>query len=192
MNNKMITINVLGEEVLVMNEVFGTCPKCNGDTYGESEFVYADNPYDREVCSCCGWWANTVMSSDDMEDEFEDLPELMVEMEEGEVDIIEEFGNEFAETYARMFMEFHKQKIDLDADELPFDFFLLKEAFNKACYEYSAEAKSIDVQVEHDSDVVKVTNYNIFALIPDAKRNLAIFDITLCDVEEKECQLSLN
>ena len=61
MNNKMITINVLGEEVLVMNEVFGACPKCNGDTYAESEFVYGDNPYDREVCPCCGWWANAVV-----------------------------------------------------------------------------------------------------------------------------------
>ena len=86
-------------------------------------------------------------------------------------------------------MEFHKQKIDLDADELPFDFFLLKEAFNKACYVYSAEAKSIDKQVEYNSDVVRVTNYNMFALIPDTKGNLAVFDITLCDVEEKECQL---
>lgn len=186
MNNKMITINVLGEEVSVINEVFGACPKCNGDTYAESESVYGDSPYDREVCPCCGWWANSVMSSDDMED---DLPELMVTLEEEGNDILEEFGNEFAETYARMFMEFHKQKIDLDADELPFDFFLLKEAFNKACYVYSAKAKSIDKQVEYNSDVVRVTNYNMFALIPDTRGNLSVFDITLCDVEEKECQL---
>lgn len=43
------------------------CPKCGKPTEYENDFVYADDPYAREYCEC-GWWANSVMSSDDMED----------------------------------------------------------------------------------------------------------------------------
>ena len=55
-----------GEKVMVLEFVTGTCPKCKRTTYFESEYVYADNPYDREVCPNCGYWANTVIDSDDM------------------------------------------------------------------------------------------------------------------------------
>ena len=46
----------------------GKCPKCGKETAYESEFVYADNPYDCEYCEC-GWWANSIMTSDDVEEE---------------------------------------------------------------------------------------------------------------------------
>lgn len=55
-----------GEEMEVFTDEFCKCGICGEQTFYESEYVYADNPYDREVCPSCGYWANTVMSSDDL------------------------------------------------------------------------------------------------------------------------------
>lgn len=179
---KMINVRFQGGEITVMEEVFGSCPKCGGDTFGENEFVYADDPYGMELCPSCGWWANSIMNSDDMEEEDVDTREMVEEEQEN---VVDKFTDCFAQLYARMFKTAYGIAIDFDNDQIPVDDFLMKEAFNKSCYEFGVVAKAFGVDEAYRSDKVIVMNMNMFAIIPeDDGKSMGVFDTTLTDVTE--------
>lgn len=180
MNKK--TIVAQGEQVEVMERVFGKCPVCGKGTYAESMDVYADDPYAREVCEC-GWWANTVMDSRDMDESFEEVLNIVPQIEEP-ASQTEAFSESFSVLYAGMYCK----ALDIDlvemAEDFPLDEKILKDAFNKTCYDFKVQSKGFDAVVAYESEKVKVINYNLIALVPEGDSSVGVFDVTLTDVEE--------
>lgn len=179
---KMI-IAVQGEEVeVVADRVFGKCPVCGAGTYVESNDVYADDPYARELCYC-GWWANTVMDSRDMDESFEEVLNIAPQMEQPET-ATDRFSEAFSTLYAGLYCKAFDVDLYEMASDFPLDEKVLKDAFNKTCYDFDVQSKGFDVDIAYESEKVKVTNFNLIALVPEGDTAMGIFDVTLTDVEE--------
>lgn len=150
----MKTITVNGSQYEVINEVFGKCPKCGGETYAESDKVYADNPYDLEVCSSCGYWSNTVMNSDDCEEEF--VPDLESMPIPVEISTEDEFIAKVEEIFNT------QMEAGTDPSFAPE---IMREAFNKVAYDMGATAKAINNFTILETQEFTIENYVYSAVI---------------------------
>lgn len=167
-----IRLNIFGEMVDVLDMKFGECPKCGRDTYPETINVYGDSLYDREVCTC-GWWANALTSSDEVEKvcvtEAQPTPEVESSASE---DIMQEISRQYKEIYGIL------NDIEGTIDDEYVDGRILKMVFDKVCYDNGVKSKELSAVEVYSDPGMSITTYSLMAVI-DCGNRMEIFNTVI-------------
>lgn len=177
MNRKMV--DVQGKQV---EEVVGECSICGKDTYAGAESMYEEDLYMRGFCYC-GWRGESAMESPGLNEPSKE--EIISSLqEEMPITQVEKFTEHFSMLYARMYSMSYDSDLFEVIKDFPLEEKLLKEAFHKTCYYFKVRDKKFDADTAYESERVKVTNYNLLALVPEEKNSIGVCTINLTEVEE--------